>query len=193
MTVYVYNYIDSTDCVRGFVSVERIRLLLGVDRTYGIEYNSQRQQISPEIKITCNGLITKWIVGAEWTSSTSRYLYPELQVWRNVGNETYRKISGTYVFFPFSARANRIYEYTKFAPIPVESGDVLGIFIPPSSPSRVRLHFENDNSNNPKVYYRSITDSSATSSPYEELDRQNNEPSLITASYYPPVSVEIGM
>ena len=186
---------DYTDCVRGFVSVERIRLLLGVDPTiptYGIEYNSQRQQISPEIKIMCNGLITKWIVGADWTSSTSRYLYPELQVWRNVGNETYRKISGTYVFFPFSARANRIYEYTKFAPIPVESGDVLGIFTPSSSPSRLRLWSENDNSNNPKVYYR-FTDSSATSSPFEELDRQNNDHSLSTASYYPLVSLEIGM
>ncbi|CAI8024208.1 hypothetical protein GBAR_LOCUS14077 [Geodia barretti] len=179
---------NSTDCVRGFVSVERIRLLLGVDPTYGIEYNSQRQQISPEIKITCNGLITKWIIGADWTSSVSSYLYPELQVWRNVGNETYRKMSGTHVFFPFSARANRIYEYTKFAPIPVESGDILGIFTP--SPSRLRLRFENDNSNNPKVYYRS-TDNSATSSPYEELDRQNNDPSLATASYYPLVSLEI--
>ena len=183
---------DYTDCVRGFVSVERIRLLLGVDRTNGIEYNSQRQKISPEIKITCNGLITKWIIGAEWTSSVSAYLYPELQVWKNVGNDTYQKISGTYVFFPFSARANRIYEYTKFAPIPVESGDVLGIFIPPYSPSRLRLRSENDNSNNPKVYYCS-TDSSATSSPSQELDRQNNEPSLITSSYYPLVSVEIGM
>ena len=172
--------------------MERIRLLLGVDRTYGIEYNSQLQQISPEIKITCNGLITKWIVGADWNPSTSRFLYPELQIWRNVGNETYRKISGTCVFFPFTARANQIYEYTKFAPIPVESGDVLGIFLPRDSVSRLRLSSENDNSNNPKVYYRS-TDSSATSSPYEELDRQNNEPSLSTASYYPLVSVEIGM
>ena len=168
--------------------MERIRLLLGVDGTYGIEYNSQRQQISPEIKITCNGLITKWIVGADWNPSTSRYLYPELQIWRNVGNETYRKISGTYVFFPFIARANQIYEYTKFAPIPVESGDVLGIFLPRDSVSRLRLSSENDNSNNPKVYYLS-----ATSSPYEELDRQNNEPSLSTASYYPLVSLEIGM
>ena len=174
------------------MSVERIRLLLGVDHTSGIVYNSQRQQISPEIKITCNGLITKWIIGAEWTSGVSAYLYPELQVWRNVGNETYRKMNGTYVFFPFSARANRIYEYTEFAPIPVESGDVLGIFIPPYSPSRLRLRFENDHINNPKVYYRS-TDSSATSSPYEELDRQNNDPSLRTSSYYPLVSLEIGM
>ena len=172
--------------------MERIRLLLGVDRTYGIEYNSQRQQISPEIKITCNGLITKWIVGADWTSSVSAYLYPELQIWRNVGSETYRKISGTYVFFPFTARATKIYEYTKFAPIPVESEDILGIFIPPYSPSRLRLSSERDNTNNPKVYYR-YTDSSATSSPYEEIDRQNNDPSLSTASYYPLVSLEIGI
>ena len=172
--------------------MERIRLLLGLDRTNGMEYKSQRQQISPEIKITCNGLITKWIIGADWSSSVSAYLYPEIQVWRNVGNETYRKISGTYVFFPFraSVRANGIYEYTKFAPIPVESGDILGIFTP--NPSRLNLWFENDNSDNPKVYYR-YTDSSATSSPYEELDRQNNDPLLGTASYYPLVSVAIGM
>ena len=174
------------------MSVERIRLLLGVDPTYGIVYRYERQQISPDIKITCNGLITKWIIGAEWTSGVSAYLYPELQVWRNVGNDTYRKISGTYVFFPFTARANKIYEYGRFTPIPVESGDILGIFIPRDSVSRLRLSSENANSKNPTQYYHS-TDSSATSSPFEELDRQNNDPSLATASYYPLVSLEIGM
>ena len=170
--------------------MERIRLLLGVDRNYGITSRNGRQQISPEMKITCNGMITKWIIGADWTSSVSAFLYPELQVWRKIVNDTYVKISGTYIFVPFNNAPNRIYEYTKFAPIRVEAGDILGIFIPPHTPSRLRLRSERDNSNNPKVYYH-FTASSVTST-YDEIDLGNNESSMSTASYYPMVSLEIG-
>ena len=167
--------------------MERIRLLLGVDINYGITSRNERQQISPEIKFTCHGMITKWVIGADWSSGVTSYLYPEAQVWRKVVNETYEKISGTYIFFPFNNVPNKIYEYSKFAPIPVEPGDILGIFIPPHSPSRLRLRSEIDNSNNPKVYYHPTA--SSVTSPYDEIDL---EATVSTASYYPMVSVEIG-
>ena len=69
----------------------------------------------------------------------------------------------------------------------MEPGDILGVFIPPYTPSRLRLRSESDNSNNPKVYYHPTA--SSVTSPYDEIDL---EATVSTASYYPMVSVEIG-
>ena len=172
--------------------MERMRLLLNLDPTYGLIYTERRQLILPEVKVTCDGLLTKWIIGAEWTFSFSRYLYPELQVWRNSGNDMYQKISGTYIYLPFSMSSNKIYEYSKFAPIPVQSGDILGIFVPRDGISRLRLRSENANSNNPTQYYYYFSDPSLSASPIDVIDIRNNEPPLARISYYPLVSVEIG-
>ena len=87
---------DSPGCVCGFMSVERMRVLLGLDTVGNLRGGQQRQQITPDMKFTCDGLITKWIVGADWHNDD--YLYPELQVWRrNVVNNTYHKINGTFL------------------------------------------------------------------------------------------------
>ena len=84
---------DPPGCGCGFMSVARMRILLGLD-TVGSAINpAQRQQITPDIKFTCDGMITKWIVGADWVGRDS--FYPELQVWRNIGNDVYQKRNGT--------------------------------------------------------------------------------------------------
>ena len=171
--------------------MERMGLILNLDSTSSLTYTERRQLILPEVKVTCDGLITKWIIGAEWTFSFSRYLYPELQVWRDIGNDTYQKINGTYIYLPFSMSSNRIYEYSKFAPIPVQSGDILGIFVPQDFASRLRLRSENANSNNPTQYYHYFSDFSLSASPVDEIDIRNNEPGLTRTSHYPLVSVEI--
>ena len=172
--------------------MERMRLILNLDTTSSLTYTERRQLIVPEVKVTCDGVITKWIVGAEWTFS-GRYLYPELQVWRHIGNETYQKIAGTYIYRPLSMSPNKIYEYSKFAPIPVQSGDILGIFIPQDGISRLRLRSENTNSNskNPTQHYHLFSDTSLAASPIDEIDIRNNELPLTRASQYPLVSVEI--
>ena len=77
------------------MSLERIRLLLNVDRVSSITIRDRRQQISPEMNFTCNGTITKWIIGASFFD-VNRHLYPELQVWRNIGNDTY--VEHTYFY-----------------------------------------------------------------------------------------------
>ena len=171
--------------------MERMRLILNLDPTYGPIYTERRQLIVPEVKVTCDGVITKWIVGAEWTFHISRYLYPELQIWRHIGNDTYQKIAGTYIYFPFSVSPNKIYEYSKFSPIPVRSGDILGIFIPRDGISRLRLRSENTNNNNPTQHYHLFSDNSLAASPIDEIDIRNDEPRLTKTSQYPLVSVEI--
>ena len=91
---------DSSGCVRGFMSVEKIRLLLGREST-SLTSANRRQHLSPEISFTCDGMITKWIIVANSLTGTNNQLFPKLQIWRNVGNDTYHKISGTHIFLPF--------------------------------------------------------------------------------------------
>ena len=182
---------DAPDCLSGFVSLERIRLLLNVDMVSSTTIRDRRQQISPGMNFTCNGTITKWIIGADSLFDTNRHLYPELQVWRNIVNDTYRKISGTYIFFPFAALGNRIYEYSGFTPIQVQAGDILGIFMPDDGNSRIFLLSEGG-SNRPAQYYHSL-DSALSSSNIDVIDIEKNVPQLTrTTTYYPMVSVEFG-
>ena len=173
------------------MSLERIRLLLNVDGVSGTTTIERRQQISPEMNFTCNGTITKWIIGAD-SFDTNRHLYPELQVWRNIVNDTYRKISGTYIFFPFADLENRIYEYSGFTPIEVKAGDILGVFTPEDSYSRIFLLSESG-SNRPAQYYHSLSDSTLSSSNIDMIDIEKNIPPLTRrTNYYPMVSVEFG-
>ena len=167
------------------MSVERMRLSLNLDSvSLPIVSTSQRQQISPEMRFTCDGNITKWIIGAGYDLNGN--FYPELQIWRKAGNETYEKISGTFIEAPTLVNT-RIYEYDNFSPIPVKSGDILGIFLPRGFFSRLRLLSEDTNT--PTQYYR-FTATFATVSPYNVLDIGNQF--VLTSSYHPLVSVEFG-
>ena len=175
---------DPPGCGCGFMSVERIRYLLNVDTVSSLTATSQRQQISPEMRFTCDGNITKWIIGADPGGNDN--LYPELQIWRKAGDETYEKISGTFIQSATLVNT-RIYEYDNFSPIPVKSGDILGIFIPRHASSRLRLLSERTTS--PTQYYP-FTANFATVSPFNVFDIGNQF--VGTSSYHPLVSVEFG-
>ena len=69
-----------------------MRLLLGLDSVGSVTGTGRRQQITPDIRFTCDGMITKWIVGGNWNNVD--ILYPEVQLWRSSGNDMYQKIKG---------------------------------------------------------------------------------------------------
>ena len=162
-----------------------MRILRGLETVGSTTNPAQRQQITPDIKFTCDGMITKWIVGADWDSSDS--LYPELQVWRNIGNDLYQKINGTFLNIGTES-SNRIYEYDNFSPIPFLAGDILGVFIPRAASSRLKLRAEDDHG--PLNYYIPTTDM-ASISPYDTIDLQQSTPQIATEIYHHLVTVEI--
>ena len=162
-----------------------MRLLLGLDSVGGSMHTERRQQITPDIRFTCDGMITKWIVGADGNSGDN--FYPELQIWRNIRNDTYQKINGTFLEFADNSSAG-IYEYDNFSPIPFQAGDILGVFIPQTSLSRLRLLSEDTDS--PTNYYLTTGDSVSVS-PHDMIDIQNT-PMVMSGTYHPLVSVEIG-
>ena len=152
-----------------------MRLLLGIDRVNGKNtFDSKRQQVTPDIRFTCDGMITKWIIGASLARGS---LYPELQVWRNIGNDVYQKISGTSIDI---RTVQHIYEYSVSPPIPFQAGDILGVLIPQST---LRLNLLYESSDSLTNYYLT-TDITNT------IDLENS--SVLTSHGYPLVSVKIG-
>ena len=74
-----------------------------------------------------------------WLEDTAiiNLIYPELQVWRssNEANATLQLIGSTAITGePGATRAiaNNVYEFTVDPPLPVQAGDVLGIYRPES-------------------------------------------------------------
>ena len=174
-------YPDPPGCGFGFMSVERMRYLLSVE-TASLIRSGQRQQISPEMRFTCDGIITKWIIGATYDGTDG--LFPELQIWRNIGDEKFKKINGTFIELT-TVLSSEVYEYGNFSPIPVKSGDVMGIFLPPFF--SFRLWYEA--AINP-IQYHLLTDSSALSSPCDEIDLEHDF--VVTGRYQPMVAVGFG-
>ena len=160
-----------------------MRLILDIEMHRALVSAESRQQITPDMKFTCDGMITKWIIAAFPRSEEN--LHPELQVWRNI-SDTYQKINGTLIE-PATLNSNSIYEYDSFSPIPIKSGDILGIFIPAANSSRLTLLSENTDS--PTNYYLPTGTSSV--SPHDTFDISFIPP-VVEGEYWPMVTVEIG-
>ena len=161
-----------------------MRLLLGLD-SVGVDIRTdKRQQITPDIRFTCDGMITKWIIGARWNNDDNN-LYPEVQIWRNSGNYTYQKINGTLIDVE-TENKNRVYEYDNFPPIPFQAGDILGVFLPRRGASKLRLSAETGYGHT--NYYIPTADSV---SPYDNIDLQQDTPQVSSSVYHPLVTVEI--
>lgn len=133
------------------MSAERIRFLLDSDTLPPVTTsNNMRLQITPSMMFTCNGTVTKWIFGAEWSDNINSAQVPELQIWRKMGNNTYEKVHGTRIEI-LSPNDNRVYEYDSFKPIEFRIGDIFGVNVPPVSLSKLQLLSEETDS--PTNYY----------------------------------------
>ena len=163
-----------------------MRLILGIELHGNVISTESRQQITPDMKFTCDGMITKWIITAFAQSEENQH--PELQVWRNIGNDVYQKINGTFIEpATLIDNSNSIYEYDSFSPIPIKSGDILGIFMPEADLSRLALLSEN--TDNPTNYY--LPTGQSSESPHDTINIQSMSP-VIEAEYWPMVTVDIG-
>ena len=166
------------------MSLETLQTLVGEGDIGRLVNRDTRQQITPDINFTCDGVITKWIVGGVLVSNSSLIPGPELQLWRKTtSNDTYTKINGTFVT---SSVFGGIFNDSSFSPIPFQAGDILGIFVPRSGSTRLRLRFEL--SRGPLNYYTVISPSTASTSSHTEFQLSD----LATSQVYRPlVSVEI--
>ena len=188
MSVTLITYIlhsDPPNCASGFMSLETLETLVGLGDIGRLGNRDIRQQITPDINFTCDGVITKWIVGGFWVYNLALIPGPELQLWRKTTSNTYTKINGTFVTSSANSD-NGIFSSSSFSPIPFQAGDILGIFVPHLGSTRLRLRFEL--SRGPLNYYRVISPSTASTSLHTEFQLSNFTSSEV---YRLLVSVEI--
>ena len=96
----------------------------------------RQQTLFPDITFTCNGSITKWIVGAETGDGD---LQTELQVWRNIGGTSYTKVG--FSLLP-SGIFSGIVEHIPNPLLEFQEGDILGVYQPRGLDSALVVYYQ---------------------------------------------------
>ena len=145
----------------------------------GVAWRLRQQRLFPDIKFTCNGLITKWIVGAQARTSGTRM--PELQIWKNSGGNTFSKINSS-LLIPNEIGNSNVHEYTPDPPLMFQDGDILGVYQPRFSQSQLIVYYQD---NTGPVNYRQsgFVDNPLSSFTYSGTPANEYD--------YPLVSVEV--
>ena len=103
-----------------------------------VKRRDNQQRLFPDITFTCNGSITKWIVGG--TTDNRESLEPELQIWRNTGGTNYTKVG--FSLLPFSTLVSNVAEYTLSTPLEFQEGDILGVYQPKEGDSALVVYYQ---------------------------------------------------
>ena len=135
---------DPPGCGCGFMSEERVYALFDIPPlpTGSREHFSDQQLLFPSVTFTCSGSIVKWIVGARWKSGMNS---PELQIWQPVGDGVYTMKNNT-VLLADVKEDDDVYEFPVTHPLPVQSGDILGLLQPHAIDSQLRIAYDTDGS-----------------------------------------------
>ena len=165
-------------CTSGFISEEELATVLIGQRN--------QQRIIPDLRFDCDGEITKWIVGAIWSNNAP--LFPELQLWRlnSSRNGVYTKV-GTTTLNATTSNSRWLYEFPVEPSLPFWSGDILGIFQPSGSQSRLRILYKLG-SENPRNFVFSPPES-VTEPPLETFNTSSSD--IVQQRVLPLVTIEI--
>ena len=149
-------------CTSGFMELDLLRKRAEKIPNGGINENSLDGKFGlVDESFSCNGTMTGLLFVGLYRTGGGRTTYPEIQLWRNTGGNTYTRLASEEmqltagVFSP-----DGVVQYNLTTPMSFESGDKLGVYQPAIGDSIVR------------VYYRS-----ATATTYE---LGNNAPSTIS-------------
>ena len=138
------------------------------------------QRVFPDINFTCNGTLTKWIIGGELGNNNGG----EVQIWRrNADSENDYTIVGSSIFDATDTDNDGVFEFIPNPQLNFLKGDILGVF--------QRRNSQNRNT----VYYQETTGPSNYRDPDNNLKAAKSILSaavlVITQYDYPLVTVEI--
>ena len=182
----IIGQLSLSDCTDGFISQDLSTALQSGSLT--VPYEQQR--IIPGISFNCSGAITSWTIGAEWRTGLGRDFFPHLQIWRNTRCVTnmYDLVGDVELFVAGGEERPRddyVFSGTPDPPLEFEAGDILGIFQPRESRSRVRVYY--DTSAGPTNYYIATGNADQPSlASFTTTSADGTEDSL------PLVTIEIG-
>ena len=143
-----------------------------------VSARTKQQRLFPDITFTCNGSITKWIVGVDNASDLDSRV--QLQIWRRIVDNVYEKINFTTLVDTGNIKG--VYNHTLDSPIEFEKGDILGIYYHHNN-SKVLVC--NQLTTGPANYWDLNS--------LKEPPTYNNLSAVLSDEYdYPLVSVEIG-
>ena len=148
-----------------------------------LETSDRRQVVIPDINFSCNGTITRWIVGAKWEGKTNTYT--ELQIWRRISTTNqYMKVNGTNITVS-RENASEIYELE--TSLAFQEGDVLGYFQQDKDESKLDLYL--DNSKTIVTYHHDLKHDELTPPAAGDVSPNMNR----NYSKYPLIAVKTGM
>ena len=131
--------------MQGFLNEEAVRIAVDVYATRATITTRQRQQrIIPGIKFTCNGTLTKWIIGAQQTlSQATSYVYLQLQIWRRrKPPKKYDRTTFSNITALNTTDDLNVYEYIPNPPLEFQANDILGLYHPFYNETPVRVWYE---------------------------------------------------
>ena len=131
----------SDSCLNGFFNDSELVEQTSLVNIGPVGYRGRQQILFPDIRFTCNGFITKWIVGAQVRNDSEGHRMPELQIWRlNSGtNDTYTKINSSLITPNEIQGSPNVHEFIPSTPLQFTDGDILGVHQPEFMPSRFVL------------------------------------------------------
>ena len=149
-----------------------------------IKQRDSTQRIFPDIRFSCSGLLTKWIIGGEPHNSNKPL--PELQIWRKTDETNYFKTSFSLIStLPNVTSEVNVYEYIVDPPLEFQEGDVFGLYKPKEKDSVLNIFLQE---NSGPFAYGLQEDAT------EALAKMTADPSmLLDQNDYPMVSAEISI
>ena len=132
--------------MQGFLNEEAVRIAVDVYATrdtYNVRTHQRQQRIIPGIKFTCNGTLTKWIIGAQRTV-TQAANHLQLQIWRQRqgSSDTYDRTTFSDITALNTTDDLNVYEYIPNPPLEFQANDILGLYYPHRNNTQVIVYYQ---------------------------------------------------
>ena len=168
----------NSTCIGNFLNRSALRQGALKVNINNVREGDSQQHLFPDITFTCNGSITKWIVGG--TTNNNKSLEPELQIWRNTGGTSYTKAK--FSTLSFSKHVSNVVKYNLSTPLEFKEGDILGVYQPQINMSALVVYYQECDG---PVNYREISTGALSDVTLDTSSGTDNQYD------YPLVTVEI--
>ena len=138
-------------CARGFIQLDLLRKRaekISGGNTLSDNRLDNELRVIPGMSFTCSGTITSLLLGVDVKTfvADSTDQYPEVQVWRysSLFKSYYRRQRQQIRLAVGNFSTDGVLHYNLNPPMPIESGDVLGVYQPRHNESVVQLFYDDD-------------------------------------------------
>ena len=170
---------DAENCANNFLTPFQLREITAELNFHNVVKMEKEQRLFPDITFTCNGSITKWIMGAS-DIIRDKSDFSQIQIWRRgISNEYFR--TGRSLLVLNETGSPNVHEYIPNPPLEFQEGDILGVYQPDGGDNILQLYYQ-DNTG-PVNYLKSSINPPPPSS--------FTQTTPATQLYYPLVSVVV--